>query len=671
MITRLCVLCAIPFLIVPAVAADDVGQQTISSPDGQLRVTFQLDDTGQATLEIARHDVQLIKGSLGLAFADSGLLAENLQLIGTSRESCDETYAICVGKASSARDRHQEMTFSLQERAKPYRKLDIALRVFDDGVAFRYQIPKQDSLARFVLTDEYSKLTFTGNALARFLPLDGYTTSYENYYVTLPVSKINSSTLIGLPMLIERPTDSQSLWIALTEANLTDYAGMYVSAVDGTPGTFVANLSPLPSRNDGAKVVGTAPFVSPWRVFMIADDPGRLIESNIVFHLNEPSKIEETSWIRPGKTTFAWWNHYVLEGVDFEPGVNTATMKHYIAFCAQQGIPYHTLDGLDIAWYGGPIQPQGPTDVTTAAPSIDMPELLRYARERGVRLRLWLHWSALKPQLDQALATYEQWGIEGVMIDFMDRDDQEMVRWYHEVGQKAARHHLTVTWHGAYKPTGMERTWPNVLSYEGVLNQEYNKWSATGTPPVHNLNAAFIRMLNGPLDYHQGGMRSVLPECYRSRDVAPTVQGTRGHQLAMYIVYQNHLPMMVDYPSAYRNQPGLDFLTNSPATWDETRVVHAEMGKCLVIARRRGTSWYLGGMTADDSRSLDLPMQFVGSGSFVAEIYLDDPARGPTALTRHEQTLTAAGSLQITMPPAGGFVAAIAKKSQSSPTSLP
>ncbi len=662
MITRVCVFGLLLFCFPPHSFAD--GPQTIDSPDGQLRAVFQLDGQGQATIEITRREVVIAKGTLGLAFADSGLLAENLKLIGSRRESCDRTYAIAVGKTSSARDRHQELTVSLQERTKPYRKLDIAIRAFDDGIAFRYQIPKQDAFITFVLTDERTTLMFPGDPLAHILPLNSYTSSYEDYYQTLPVSKVNANSLIGLPMLMERSAESKSVWIGLTEANLTDYAGLYISAVSGTPGTFAAKLSPLPGRDDGAKVIGQTPFASPWRLLMIAEDPGRLIESNIVFHLNEPSQIKDVSWIRPGKTTFPWWNHYVLDGVDFEPGVNTATMKYYIDFCAEQGIPYHSLDGLDIAWYGGPLAPQGPTDVTTAAPSIDMPELLRYAKEKGVRLRLWVHWKALQPQLDQALATYERWGIEGIMIDFMDRDDQEMVRWYHEVAEKAARHHLTVTWHGAYKPTGMERTWPNVLTYEGVLNQEYNKWSTTGTPPKHNLDAAFIRMLAGPLDYHQGGLRSMLPESYRFRDVAPPVQGTRGHQLAMYVVYQNHLPMMADQPAAYRNQPGLEFLVELPTTWDETRVVHAEMGKCLVIARRRGAVWYLGGMTADEGRTLELPMQFVGAGSFVATLYQDEPSHGPTSISRQEQAITSSNPLRIVLPPSGGFVARVANVAQ-------
>jgi alpha-glucosidase len=340
-------------------------------------------------------------------------------------------------------------------------------------------------------------------------------------------------------------------------------------------------------------------------------------------------------------------------------------MKHYIDFCAQQGIPYHSLDGLDIAWYGGPINPSGPTDVTKAASSINLPEVLRHANEKGVRLRLWMHWKALKPQIDEAFRQYEEWGIEGVMVDFMDRDDQEMVRFYHEMAEKAAKHHLTLTLHGAYKPTGMERTWPNVLTYEAALNQEYNKWQppgVRGTPPEHNLDIAFVRMLAGPLDYHQGGMRSVLPENYRFRDVAPPVQGTRGHQLAMYVVYQNHLPMVADYPTAYRDQPGLDFLVRVPANWDETRVLHAEVGRCIVVARRKGDVWYLGGMAAAQEHELKLSLSFLEIGLFGADLYLDNPAAGPTALTHLQTTVSAADLLPVMIPRSGGFVGRLIPK---------
>ena len=648
----------------PAAAAqpDDVSKPlALASPDGRLRVTFRLDAKGRPAFDVAYRDTPVAAGTLGLAFTGTGPLGEGLTVVAARRASRDQAYAIPVGKASSARDRHHELVVSLAEAGPAGPRLDLAFRAFDDGVAFRYLIPAQAPPAEFVLTAEQTRLTFPGNPTARALPLAGYTTPYEAYYKTVPAAEIGPKMLVGLPLLLEQPRPGATpVWVAVTEANLTDYAGMYLSGVEGEPGILVSKLAPLPGRADGAKVLGRAPHASPWRVLMVADDPGRLIESHLVFHLSDPPAIADTSWIKPGRTTFPWWNGYALDGVDFRPGVNTATMKHYVDFCAERGIEYHSLDGLDIAWYGGPIHPAGPTDVTRAAPSIDLPELLRHAKAKGVRLRAWVHWKALKPQMDAAFAQYEKWGIEAVMVDFMDRDDQEMVRSYHEMAAKAARHKLTLTFHGAYKPTGMERTWPNVLSYEAVLNQEYNKWQppgVRGTPPTHNLDVAFVRMLAGPLDYHQGGTRSVLPADYRWRDRAPPVQGTRGHQLAMYVVYQNHLPMMADSPSAYRGQAGLEFMCRVPVTWDETRVLHAEVGRCLVIARRKGDAWYLGGMTSTEARELALPLDFLGAGDrrFDAELYLDDPAGGPTAVTVRKQAVSAAAPLRVTIPASGGF----------------
>jgi alpha-glucosidase len=307
--------------------------------------------------------------------------------------------------------------------------------------------------------------------------------------------------------------------------------------------------------------------------------------------------------------------------------------------------------------------PTGPTDVTKAVPEIDLPELLRHAKEKGVRLRLWMHWRALAPQLDEALALYEKWGVEGIMVDFMDRDDQEMVNWYYEVAEKAARHKLTVTWHGAYKPTGMERTWPNVLTYEAAYNQEYNKWDPKGTPPEHNIDIALVRMLAGPVDYHQGGMRNVLPADFRPQDASPRVQGTRGHQLAMYIVYQNHLPMMVDYPSAYRGQPELPFLVAIPTTWDETRVLEARFGDCIALARRNKDDWYIGAMTADKPRELAIALDFLDERRYEAEVWRDDLAAGPTKMERTRSVVTANEKLRVPIPPSGGAAIKIALQS--------
>lgn len=641
-----------------AEASDHRGVPELTSPSGDIALTFRLDDLGQPCFDVTYQGREILSGSLGLDFAGTGPLRTNLTVTEVQHRSEDATYTISVGKVSSARNHHNELAISLQESSGSHRQLGLVFRAFDDGVAFRYLIPKQESIAEFVLTDEHTRISFADNPTAHFLNLGAYTTSYERYYDISAISSIGEDNLLGLPILLKQSAAASPLWLALTEANLSDYAGMYLSTVPDEPGAMQAKLSPLPDRKDGAKVLGKTPHQSPWRILMISEDPGRLIESNIVFHLSDPPAIEDTSWIKPGKTTFPWWNGYVLEGVDFEPGVNTATMKHYIDFCAEQRIPYHSLDGLDIAWYGGPIRPHGPTDITRAAPSIDLQGVLRYAKEKGVRIRLWMHWEALKPQIDEAFRKYEEWGIEGVMVDFMDRDDQDMVRFYHEIAEKAARHHLTVTFHGAYKPTGMERTWPNVLSYEGVYNQEYNKWApkgSRGTPPEHNLDVAFVRMLAGPLDYHQGGMRSTLPEDYQARVKAPPVQGTRGHQLAMYVVYQNHLPMMVDYPAAYRGQAGLEFLIQVPTTWDETRVLRAEVGKCLVIARRKDKTWYLGGMAANEPRELRLPLDFLAAGSHTLELLLDKPSAGPTALESRAESSSRDGELHVTIPRSGGF----------------
>ena len=669
--TLLSRLAALSLLVLSACAGPGVvegpGPLTVASPDGRLRVAVDLDDQGTPTFEVTVAGEPVTSGTLGLVFAGSGRLGDHLRVVGTRRDSADATFAIPVGKASEGRDHHRELVVMLEETAPPNRRLDLAFRAFDDGVAFRYQLPEQDALASFVLLDELTQFTFPGDPTMRAMPLANYTTAYEAYYETGPVSTFGPDSLLAMPVLLGHTGGAAgSVWMAVTEANLTDYAGMYLSGVDGQPGTLAARLSPLPGREDGAKVLSEAPHVSPWRTLMIAADPGRLIESDLVFALSDPSAIEDVSWIGTGKTTFGWWNGYVDEGVDFDPGVNTATMKRYIDFCVANGIPYHTLDGYDIAWYGGPIKPQGrPTDVTTAAPSIDMPELLRYAGERGVRLRLWVHWEALKPQLEEAFATYEAWGIEGVMVDFMDRDDQEMVQFYHEMAETAARHHLTLSFHGAYKPTGMERTWPNVLSYEGVLNQEYNKWtrpSNLGTPPSHNLDAAFIRMLAGPLDYHQGGVRNVLPESYHYRSKAPPVQGTRAHQLAMYVVYQNHLSMMADYPEAYAGQAGVAFMAEVPTNWEETRVLVSDIDEAIVVARRSGADWYIGGMVGDEARTVDLALGFLEEGTYEATVYEDDPSGEPTALTTRQAELTASDGLRVDMSRGGGVAVRLVRR---------
>ncbi|MGL4421746.1 MAG: glycoside hydrolase family 97 catalytic domain-containing protein, partial [Gemmataceae bacterium] len=386
----------------------------------------------------------------------------------------------------------------------------------------------------------------------------------------------------------------------------------------------------------------------------LGETPGHLIESDLVLALNEPCAIADPSWIRPGKTTFPWWNGFHEEKVPFNPGLNTATAKHYIDFCAEAGIPYHSLDGVgNTAWYGGKIVPYEGNSPTAGLPGLDLPEVLRYAKTKQVRIRLWMHWKAAETHMATAFPKYEEWGIEGVMLDFMDRDHQAMNRFVRQAVTLAAKHRLTVTLHGCPKPTGLERTYPNLLSHEGVMNLEYDKWDKLGIGPDHETTVPFTRMLAGPLDFHQGSFRTVAPAAFQPRNKAPLVIGTPARTLASYVVYQNHLPMVADYPSAYRGHPATPILAAIPCTWDETRVLHAAVGEAVVIARRAGTEWHIGAMTDAPARTLTVPLAFLAPGRFTMQQCVDDSgAKPPIAIL--ESMVTAAEPLHLKLGAAGG-----------------
>ena len=633
--------------------------EVLESPDGTIRIAFSLcEHSGQLAVpcyDVSRQGRTLIdRGTLGLSLADGTPLSSNFTVSSVARRQGDRTYALYPGKSSTARDHYREALVSLEQQTAPRRRLDVMLRAYNDGVALRYRIPDQPGLDEFVITAEHSTFAFVGDPMVYALPLESFTTSYEQRYRHVAMKDLSPGALVGLPILLEQPSGD---WMALTEANLTDYAGMYASALAGRPTTLVSQLAPWPS-NPEVKVKAKTPHVSPWRVLMIADEPGRLIESNLLVNLNEPNAIGDTSWIKPGKTTFPWWNGYEVGDVGFRGGLNTQTMKHYIDFCSRHGIPYHSLDGFDRAWYGGPIVPYEGADITKSVKEIDLPDVLAYALQRGVRLRLWMHWQAARAHMQRAFPLYEKWGIEGVMLDFMDRDDQEMVTFLREAIQLAARHHLTVTLHGASKPTGLERTFPNLLSTEGVMNLEYNKWDAEGIRPEHEVTVPFVRMLAGPMDFHQGSFRHVWPKDYAPRDIAPVVMGTRARTLASYIVFDNHLQMVVDYPEAYRSQPGLELLTQIPATWDETRVLSGAVGKYISIARRNGRQWYVGTMTDSSSREVTIPLDVIGPGTFDAEVYADDleVRDRPSALAVRRLHVIRSDTIRARLAPAGGHV---------------
>ena len=650
----------------PASRPDAAQERAIvqTSPDGSLSVELRLVETpeeGLAPVYTIRRGQRVLVGpsKLGMIFREGGRLGD-LRIRDVSTRSHDATWSVPVGKSSTARDHYGETTILLEEAAAPGRQIELVLRAYDDGAALRWRIPAQPAMSDFTIIDERVTFDVAGNPVAWVLPLNSYTTPYEDLYVPSRLDEITPTALAGLPLLLEY---EDGLALAIAEADLVDWAGMYLAGAPEQPGRLVSSLSPLPGQGE-ARVKGKAPHVSPWRVVMVGEDVGDLVESNLLLNLSRPSRIADTSWIRPGKISFPWLNGYVGHDLGFEPGLNTATMKHYIDFCAANGIEYHSLDGREEegAWYGGPLFPEGPVDITTARPGLDLPEVLRYAKEKSVGIRVWLHWKALMPQIDEAFAAYEKMGISGVMIDFMDRDDQETVGIYHEILEKAAKHRLTVNFHGSFKPTGIRRTWPNLLNYEAVFNLEHNKGFRFGCTPEQNVTVPFTRMLAGPLDYHQGILRTTTEAAYRPIWRGPEMIGTVCHQLAMFVVYENYLPMVGDYPQAYEAGGGIEFLGEVPVAWDETRYLAGRVGDYIIIARRSGSDWYVGAMTDGQARTLEVPLSFLGEGDFIAKTWRDDPdaAYQPAGVVREQQAVTADDTLALPLAPAGGFVMRIA-----------
>jgi alpha-glucosidase len=669
----------------------ETGAIVVRSPDGRIDIALQVPSapiSGDLApfYHVSYRGKQIIGDSpLGMTFKDGGALS-GLSTVQVHRDSHDQTWPVIAGKSATARDHFNQATILLSERDASHggkgRQIEIELRAYDDGVAFRYHIPEQPALKDFAITSEDSCFAVPSNARAWVLPVSGFATHYEFYYQPQRVSEISPKQLIGLPLLLELPDGGPA--IGMTEANLVDYAGMYLEHVaDPKPRAtsrakqenwtiLRSALSPLPGQEQ-IKVKGATPHDSPWRVIMIGDSPGRLIESNLVLNLSDPCAIADTSWIKPGKVAFLWWNGYLFGDNARRGAVNTATYKAYVDEAAEFGFAYSSIDGLDVAWYGGRIPGYGENDITVPIKGLDIQQVLAYAKSKGVRIRLWVASAGLRKYLDKALDTYQKWGVEGIMVDFIERDDQEMVNWIDEMVRKAAAHHLTVTLHNVSKPTGLRRTYPNLLTREAVLNQEYDKWSPVGSTPEHELTVPFTRMLAGPLDFHQGAFRSVRLEDFRPRDVAPVVMSTRCHQLAMYVVYEDPMPMAVDYPSAYRKSAGIRFLSAVPTTWDETRFIDGAVSQYITIARRKGDDWYIGSMTNHQSRTVKVPLRFLPPGQYIATTWSDNPNGDPNGVIEQTVHVTPSDTITAAMLPAGGQVIHIrrALPSGSVPSTAP
>ncbi len=646
----------------PAPSAQPADALSVASPGGGVVISFAVTALPQpyapgerAYYRVTFRGVPVLADSpLGIDFAGAPALDAGFEIAGTARRSVDATWTNPFGPRRVVPDRYNELTVTLRERTAPGRLLDVVFRAYDEGAAFRYVLPEQGGPKPFTIAAEETGFRFAREAAGYVLNMGKFNTHNEGEYVRTPLRDVKPASIFNLPLLLELEGGP---WAALLEADLADYAGMYVGGVAAVPNALVAKLSVPPGRKAEEAVVGTTPKATPWRVVMVADDPGRLIESNdLLMTLSAPCAIADTSWIKPGRAAWDWWSGSFARNVGFAPGMNTATMKHYVDFAAAHGFEYMLVDaGWTPPLKGEAVDRFPLEDVLHYVPEVDIPGIISYAAGKGVKTLLWVEWRSLDKVMGEAMALYEKWGAAGIKVDYMNRDDQEMVNYYERVARTAAAHRLTVDYHGAFKGTGTQRTWPNVLTREGVMGMEYNKWSERITP-VHNLTIPFTRMLAGAMDFTPGGFRNAAKGKFEVRDVEPMTQGTRAHQLAMYIVYESPLVMVSDHPEAYEKQPGIEFIEKVPTVWDETRVLQGRPAEFIAMARRSGAAWYVGAMTSWDPRDLAIPTTFLGKGRFDAWIFADGPAAATdgTSLSVAKTRVKAGEPLTLRLAPGGG-----------------
>lgn len=636
----------------------------VHAPDGKnaIELTGIGDSSGGLGLRVSRGGWPMIEiVSFTARLADGGELSGAATLKDVERSKLDEKFLLPWGKAKNVANRCERATVHLVDRQGILWDIDLA--AYDDGVAYRYRLPEQANLPQFTLTGELGDVRFAGVPTLHYTAWDRFTNDHEAEFHRDSLTGV-TGPLVDLPLLA---VWTHGLTAGLTEARIRDFSSLYLE-LDPNPDSDVFHLRlSAPPKKDTACVVGKTPHASPWRVVLLGDNAGTLLESNLLVCLNDPPS-GDFSWAKPGKSTWHWWNGTFEHAPGSGPGMNFESHKTYIDFCAKHGIAYHAVISDMRPWHVQSEEGFGPkkdTDILTPRAELELPKILAYAREKGVGIRLWLHWKALDPRLEEAFQQYENWGIRGLMIDFLDRDDQEVVNFCERALESAARHKLHLQFHGSYKPSGEQRTYPNLFNREGVLNLEYLKWSKRCTPP-HNVEAAYVRQLAGPMDYHTGGFNSISNKAFVPRNDNPFVLGTRCHHLAMYVVYDNPMPMVSDSPAVYEGQKGFDFIAQVPTTWNESRFVAGVAGDYIVMARRNGNQWYLGGMTNWTSREIDVPLHFLAPGRYEARLHVDGSMdeEQPNAIREEVKAVEPGASLTVAMAPGGGFTAVISPRAE-------
>ncbi|MCF8262838.1 MAG: glycoside hydrolase family 97 protein [Melioribacteraceae bacterium] len=631
----------------------------LNSPDSKLRVGVTINTSVNLSVYLSNSEIVTISG-IELNLDNDRNPGVNPKVVETTFKKYNEKiFPVVREKNEVIPDIYNELEIRFE------RQYSLKIRAYDNGIAYRFTTNYHDSIIVF---EEKQNFIFPENHSIYFPEEESFITHSERLYDHTKLSKINGSRFCSLPTLIELENNAKVL---ILEADIENYAGMYLRGDDKDSLSLIGIFPKYPKKeelkrdrdflvtereNFIAKSEGARNF--PWRILAVSQDDKELLTNQLVYQLAPENRLTDCSWIKPGKVAWDWWNYNNIYNVDFRAGVNTKTYKFFIDFAADAGLDYIILDE---GWYEL-------GDLTSLNPEIEMDTILTHAKERGIGVILWVVWKTLDDQLTEALNLFQEWGVAGIKVDFMQRDDQKVVDYYYRVAEEAAKRKMLVDFHGSYKPAGIRRAFPNVITREGVKGLENCKWSDEASP-INNLIIPFTRMVAGPMDYTPGAMINATKENFREVFTKPMSLGTRCHQLAMYVVYESPLQMLADSPTHYlKEKESLMYLSKVPTIWDETMPIDAKVGEYVLIARRSGENWFVGAMTNWEERDLVLDLGFLDEGKYIIEYYRDgiNADRNAEDYKFAKTILRSDDEIRIHMAPGGGWAAFIYKTNNNS-----
>lgn len=651
-------------MVAAALMAFQVSAETfkLSSPDGKLQA--EVSDGAKLTLNISADGKKLLDNVEFAMLTDKGDMGKNSTALSCDYSNHRGTIDTVWGIEKSVKDEYNQMVIN-------FKKFKVVVRAFDDAVAYRFVSNLGDG--KMIVNDETLNIPLSDSDKLIAHIEKGVQTSFEKPYTRLTFGELKKQNphSVSLPLIV----DKGSAKIALVESDVSNYPGLRVAAgkngavskISKYPKAFkvkVHNRFASEFEDYIASTVASREF--PWRAFIVARNDSDLADNQTVFKLAKPCAISDTSWIKPGSCVWEWWNNWNLQGVDFEAGINEQTYRYLIDFAAENSIPYVLFDAGWLTGKDAGEMVETDEKLAEGKTFIDVKGLIDYAKSKDVKVILWVLAKSMEKYPQKAFDVMKGWGADGLKIDFTDRDDQTAMEFYENMARMAAERQMVIDMHGCAKPVGQFRTWPNLINFEGVLGGEVNKWSKAITPS-HNIDLVFTRMLMGPMDYTPGGLRNTAKGDFSPCYNFPEVQGTRAHQAAMYVVYFAPLQMLCDSASEYLKSPEiLKFMAETPTTWDETRVLEGKIGKYVVIARRHGKDWYIGGMCDWDGKEVDIDLSkiLLPDTEYKAEIISDgaNAGRVGTDFKYCVKSLTSADKLKLKMAPGGGFAVKLSPK---------